>query len=487
MKGFSPSLAALRVGETAVSDNNPLQPLCAALLCASLVFGGASVPAKAQAPSPPAVQSGQASPSPAKAPSSQAESDGGSRDVSSPNYVLGPEDVIAVEVARHPDMNTEALVLEDGTITVSRVGRLSVTGKTVQELQQLLTQKYLEILRKPEVTVGVKTPRVERVFVNGAVNKPGAVDLKKENWRITEALAQAGGLSLRPDWVTMTLTRKSGGTVNVPVEQILAHPESSENLPLQPGDILIVSEIPEQKIFVNGAVNKPGVYDLREVNAKAGSVNVLEALALAGGPKEDAALSQAVIYRAGDKAANGAPKEEHVNLAMLQNTHPVPTLPASATPSSPPPATAAAPANAVNEDAARRVLLHPGDMLQIPESNAQIVVMGQVTKPGVYPISEDRPVYVMDAIGYAGGPTDRAKMGSVGILRNPAPNAPNAKPQVIEVNIDRMIGKKDFSQNQVLRPGDVVYVPETGKPNWSKVLPAVSSIANTLFFLGLGK
>jgi polysaccharide export outer membrane protein len=421
------------------------------------------------------------------------------------SYKLGPEDVIGIRVARHAEMDCEALVLEDGTITVPRVGRMSVAGRTVLEIQETVRAALGKILVNPEVSVAIKTPRVERVLVYGPVTQPGAVAYK-EGYRVAEVLAQAGGLKVRSDWVTTTLTRKSGGLREISLVELLKNPASAQNVAVAPGDILMVQEIPPQPIFVGGAVKTPGMYDLREVDPKAGSIGVLEAMALAGGPMETAALSRAVLFRA-SRDAGGPRVEERVDLSRFRQTSAssgtatpavspgTPTSTAALPPTAgtspegtPSPAAVAFPAPAPPRESPE-VRLYPGDTLQVPESTARIVVMGHVKAPGVFPLSEDRAMTLAEAIGLAGGPLPdrRARMDKVGIIRvvGAGPGVPG-RSTILEANLNQLINRRDSRQNLTLQPGDVVYVPETSKPDWyGKIIPALQSIGSIIYLGGL--
>jgi len=101
------------------------------------------------------------------------------------------------------------------------------------------------------------------------------------------------------------------------------------------------------------------------------------------------------------------------------------------------------------------------DYVQNPEvtvivtdiKSGQIVVLGQVARPGAYPMAEST---VLEAIAEAGGYTERAALGSVTITRK----SEAKNPKVIKVNLKKVIIKGDRSKDVILEPGDVVYLPE---------------------------
>jgi len=556
---------------TTVDTDRTRRSLQGIVIAVTVLLGlNSSLPIRAASdPTPPASSNG----SPNGAAGSGSTVSAFTGETASLTYKLGADDLLSLKIARHPELDTAALVLADGTITLPRIGSVNVDGKTLIEAQNLLRQKYMEVFVNPEVTLAIKTPRVQQVQVFGAVNLPGPVEYK-EGWRVTEALAKAGGLKVRPSWVRTTLSHNGGGTQSIDLESLLRKPEGPSNVFVQPGDVLIVSELPPQQIFVGGQVAKPGMYDLRDVDAKRGAIGVLEAVALAGGGTPKAALSQAYILRAdhsGASATNGTTpagaggrRSEPIDLSRIQRAD-TPwdtgvTPPEGASPSTPgppsgsggsltasdpasstvlsssmgaPPSTASptesktpdpfqpsgpsqspntlessspggsssagsspaiasstptAPSGTPNSPLSD-VLLYPGDTLQIPESTAQIVVLEHVLKPGAFPIPEDRPTTLAMALALAGGPDARGRMSQVGVVRLEDPSqglVPGAKPKLLTADMTALVTKKDFSQNIELKPGDVVYVAETKKPDWfGKVIPALSTATSLLFYAGV--
>ena len=80
-------------------------------------------------------------------------------------------------------------------------------------------------------------------------------------------------------------------------------------------------------------------------------------------------------------------------------------------------------------------------------------VLGQVNKPGSYPLTNS--VTVLDAIALAGGFRDFAKQKSIYVLRQ----NPNGEPTRLPFNYKEVIKGKNPSQNIKLEPGDTIYVP----------------------------
>src|SRR6266852_6669186 len=198
-------------------------------------------------------------------------------------YRVGPEDVLKVRVARHEELSGEVVVLQDGRVMLPVVGALLVTGLTVEQIRDQVAQGLRQKLVSPEVSVEVLRPRPQRIFVSGAVKASQWLDLK-EGWRITEALANAGGLVVRPEVARATLFRLPDQTLTLDLARVYVDQDPTANLRLQPGDVIDIQEAPTVRIFVTGQVQRSGMIDLTRGRG------VVEALALAGGALPTAAL-----------------------------------------------------------------------------------------------------------------------------------------------------------------------------------------------------
>src|SRR5262249_51095961 len=170
-------------------------------------------------------------------------------------------DVLLIRVARHEEMGAELTVLDDGKIMVPRIGEVTVVDRTPQEVQSLITAGLKKVLVTPEVSVEVKAPRPQLVYVSGAVRNPHAL-IMQPGWRVSEAVAEAGGLLLKPERTRATLFRRPNQTIPLDLARIYLTQDSAANVPLQRGDNLDIQEEPTTRIYVNGSVLKPGPVEL---------------------------------------------------------------------------------------------------------------------------------------------------------------------------------------------------------------------------------
>ena len=128
-------------------------------------------------------------------------------------------------------------------------------------------------------------------------------------------------------------------------------------------------------------------------------------------------------------------------------------------------------------DMSQNYEVRDGDELIVPkETKNRILVLGRVIAPGTYAYRE--PMTLMDAIALArGGIEFRSKLSSVKVFRQ----LPGRPGQVIEIeaNLVKYMNEGDYAQNILLRPGDLVWVPDSGNLNFSQI----NSLANILFIL----
>ncbi len=113
----------------------------------------------------------------------------------------------------------------------------------------------------------------------------------------------------------------------------------------------------------------------------------------------------------------------------------------------------------VKRDSAADVKLMSGDTLVLPALTDKIHLFGEITKPGSYVFSPNRRL--LDYVGEASGPTPRAMMTRVRVVRGTA-----EKPQVLHLNADRAMRGAAMEGNPVLEPGDIVFVPSKFIADW---------------------
>lgn len=160
--------------------------------------------------------------------------------------VLGVGDVIAINVWDQKDLNTEATIRPDGTITMPLVGDIKAAGQTPTQLRdkiKVALSNFLKLGGSNEITVAVKTWKSYRFTIQGEVAKPGM--FTNDEWvTVADAMALAGGPTRFADRAGMVLMRKdaSGKTRHIPLHfDLLASGKRPDmNIWVLPGDVIWV-------------------------------------------------------------------------------------------------------------------------------------------------------------------------------------------------------------------------------------------------------
>jgi polysaccharide export outer membrane protein len=355
-------------------------------------------------------------------------------------YVIGPDDVLDIIVTNHEELNKTVTVLEDGTITLDEVGTITASGKSPRELAALIKTSLSKTRKKVEVLISPKEIHSRNVRILGAVKLPGVFTLKSD-WRLMDLIDSAGGLTQKPSRVTGRLVRNRSQIVPVNLEKADTQRDSEFNVRLMRDDEVVLDEVDAKapQVIVMGSVGKPGIYELDD------QATALSLITLAGGPTEKAELTRSYVTRDA--------KQLPLNLISIQQGKLDPAI--------------------------ASFKFQPGDVLFIPESQVHFAVMGQVAKPGFYPMPETGVVTVLDALNLVGGSAG-GSLSKAGVIRTV-----NAKPTVIKINIDYMLKKGDLSQNIPLQANDVLYIPANSSKsfNWTNVLSPISILAILGFHL----
>lgn len=217
------------------------------------------------------------------------------------DYVIGPQDVLAVQVFDQADLGGKYTVDTDGTFSFPLIGRVTAGGMTLRKLEGELTRRLADgYFKNPQVSVGVEEYRSRRLYVMGEVRTPGPVPLTGE-MTLIEALARAGSTlpSASGEIAIVRAQRGSAGptlpgasTGDAIVHAAIRDLESGtlkQNIELRDGDTIFVPRA--ETAFVFGEVRSPGAFPIQK------DTTVLQALSLAGGVTEHGALNRIKAVR----------------------------------------------------------------------------------------------------------------------------------------------------------------------------------------------
>ena len=149
----------------------------------------------------------RAAQAPQTAPASTALAAGGDHQA---NYVVGPEDILAVTVFNETQLSGRFRVENDGHFSYPFLGRVKAGGVSVADVAATLRTRLSDgYLRNPQVTVEVEQFRSQSVFVIGEVRTPGKYMLSGAV-SLIEALAQAGSVTPQAGGEVLILHPKAG-------------------------------------------------------------------------------------------------------------------------------------------------------------------------------------------------------------------------------------------------------------------------------------
>jgi polysaccharide export outer membrane protein len=160
----------------------------------------------------------------------------------SPDYVVGPGDVLAIIVWRQNDMSAEVVVRPDGKISVPLINDIDVNGLTPLQVQEKITKDAEKFVQDPNVSVMVKQINSRRVFITGQVARPGPYPLLG-TMNVLQLISTAGGLMEYADESKILIMRTEGGkTLTIPFnyKEIVNKKNLKQNIDLKPNDTIIV-------------------------------------------------------------------------------------------------------------------------------------------------------------------------------------------------------------------------------------------------------
>jgi polysaccharide export outer membrane protein len=243
-------------------------------------------------------------------------------------YLLGPGDVVDVRVFGQPELSSVVPIDGDGNLSGLPFLETPIRAKcrSDKDVQKDITIAYAKFINNPQVSVRIAERNSRQpATVFGAVRQATRVEMKRKV-RLNELMAVSGGF-----------TERASGTIQILHTEPLMCPETGEEadaapidgtrIPLQivriadlragkteanpvirPGDYVLVTEA--EPVYITGAVMAPGGLCLRD------GLTLSRALAMVGGARKEAKLSDVVIYR----QIPGSTKQDtiHIDVAAIK-------------------------------------------------------------------------------------------------------------------------------------------------------------------------
>jgi polysaccharide export outer membrane protein len=212
-----------------------------------------------------------------------------------PTYLIGPADILAIKVFDEPALSGNFSVDTDGTITFPFLQRVEVRGKTLSEIETMITTGLRAgFVNKAQVSVQIESYRSRAIYVLGEVKMPGKYNIEGQV-TLLEVIAKAGSFTPQAGPELIVLRYKDGMAaavasapaqagskdaaelVRVSVDDLKSG-RFTANFLLQDSDTIQVP--PAERFYVTGFVKTPGSYVLRP------GMTVQQAIAEAGGLTE---------------------------------------------------------------------------------------------------------------------------------------------------------------------------------------------------------
>ncbi len=222
---------------------------------------------------------------------------------SDPIYMLGEGDKISVQVWNRPELSGSQTIGPDGGITVPLLGSRRITSMSREEAANSIAKDLKRYYTTAIVNIGVEEYHANRITVLGRVLTPGVLQFDRPPM-LLDALARAGSLPVLDKQATLTrcaIFRGREKIIWVDLKHLLNRGDLAYNIRLKPNDLIYIPDSFDTQVYVMGAVGRPGAYRLTP------DMSLMDALAQAGGPTEDANDDEISLHRPGHDAVERLP------------------------------------------------------------------------------------------------------------------------------------------------------------------------------------
>ena len=194
-------------------------------------------------------------------------------------YRLGSGDVLRITVYQNPDLTLETRVSEAGVLSFPLLGTVRLGGLSVTNAEKLIGDglKSGNFVKNPQVTIVVLQVKGNQASVLGQVNRPGRYPIEVADMRLTDLLANAGGVASTGAEVLVLSGTREGQPYRLEIDLpgIFAPNGRSQDVLIQNGDVIWVDRAP--MVYIYGEVQRPGPMRLER------GMTLMQTLATGGG------------------------------------------------------------------------------------------------------------------------------------------------------------------------------------------------------------
>lgn len=166
-----------------------------------------------------------------------------SADKTRDQYVIGNDDILAINVWKEPDITRSLPVRSDGKISLPLIGEVQASGNTPTQLEQEITSRLKNFIAEPDVTVIVQQVNSQKFSVLGQVNKPGSYPLANSS-TVLDAIAIAGGFRDFAKKNSIYVLRENGHgsytRIAFNYKEVMKGDGRAQNLRLAPHDTVVI-------------------------------------------------------------------------------------------------------------------------------------------------------------------------------------------------------------------------------------------------------
>jgi polysaccharide biosynthesis/export protein len=158
-------------------------------------------------------------------------------------FVIGNDDVLAINVWKEPDVSRSVPVRSDGKISLPLVGEVQASGRTPLALEQEIAAKLKNYISEPEVTVIVQQINSQKFNILGQVQRPGSYVIANST-TVLDAIALAGGFRDFAKQKSIYVLRENadGTQTRLPFnyKDVIKGKQAEQNVKIQPRDTIVV-------------------------------------------------------------------------------------------------------------------------------------------------------------------------------------------------------------------------------------------------------
>jgi len=176
-------------------------------------------------------------------------------------YILGPSDVININLTETDDLDGVYKLNEKGIIDLPFVGKVQLDGFTKDEAHNLLTEIIKDFYINPDLQINIEEYNSSKAYIVGAVRNQITLSLDQEPVTLIEAAIQANFNPAAEDKIfgTSGLLRRDGNVYKINLDNAYKNKDTKENFSLKKDDVIFIDQN-SNSIHVFGEVTEPGTY-----------------------------------------------------------------------------------------------------------------------------------------------------------------------------------------------------------------------------------